>query len=73
MPRAYAALAALIGGSRIVAFPVGAAPADIGPALRGLVLEYVKFWGTRLIGWAPRALSAGSYGPFRDGCPRAGT
>lgn len=73
MPRAHAALAGLIGQSRITASPVGAAPVDVGPELRGLVLEYVKYWGTRLIAWTPRALVGGSYGPFANGCPRAAT
>jgi uncharacterized SAM-binding protein YcdF (DUF218 family) len=73
MPRAHAALAALIGGSRITAFPVGGATVDDALELRRLVLEYAKYWGTRLMTWAPRAVVAESYGPFRDGCPRSAT
>ena len=71
MPRAQVALADFIGAARIIEHPVGAPDFTDPRELRRVALEYVKYWGARLLTWAPRAWVAGSYGPFRDGCPPA--
>ena len=72
MPRAYVALTDFVDASRITPAPVGG-PEDGAADWRWLVQEYLKLWGTRVMTWAPQALIAGAYGPFRDGCPRAAT